>query len=79
MKVIRNLVIKFMIVFQFPLNFAPKNTENTMSHLFFSKESDYTRENTSDNEVFSINIFHHRKKLKHIHVLAADLLHTVLE
>ena len=38
-----------MIVFQVSLNFDPvkKNTENTMSHLHFNEENDYSEENTS--------------------------------
>ena len=40
-----------MIIFQVSLNFdlAKKNTENTMSHLYFNEESDYSEENTCDN------------------------------
>ena len=34
-----------------------------MSHLYFNKESDYSEENTFDNEVFRSTIIHHRKKL----------------
>ena len=41
-----------------------RNTENnTMSHLYFNEESDYSEENTCDNEVFHSTILHHRKKL----------------
>ena len=40
-----------------------KNTENTMSHLYFNEESDYSEENTCDNEVFCTAILHHRRKL----------------
>ena len=29
-----------------------KNTENTVSHLYFNEESDYSEENTCGNEVF---------------------------
>ena len=36
---------------------SERNTENTMSHLYFNEESDYSEENTCDNEV------QHRKKL----------------
>ena len=46
-----------------------------MSHLYFDEESDYSEENTCDNEVFCTTIFHP----KYIHASAADLLHTVLE
>ena len=28
-----------------------RNTENMMSHLYFNEESDYSEENTCDNEV----------------------------
>ena len=34
------------------------------SHLYFNEENDYCEENTSGNEVFRSNIFHHRKKLR---------------
>ena len=59
-------VIKCMIVFQV-LHFDPV-TEilNTMSHLYFNKDSDYSKKNTSENEVFRSTS-------------AADLLHTVLK
>ena len=33
------------------------------SHLYFNEESDYSEENTCDNEVFRTTILHHRKKL----------------
>ena len=36
---------------------SERNTENTMSHLYFNEESDYSEENTCDKEV------QHRKKL----------------
>ena len=41
------------MVFQ-ELHFDPvkKNTENTMSHLYFNEESNYSEENTCKNEVF---------------------------
>ena len=35
---------------------SERNTENTMSHLYFNKESDYSVENTSDNEGFRPSI-----------------------
>ena len=46
-----------MIVFQV-LNFDPVtgNTENTMSHLYFNEDSDYSEENTCENEVFCSTI-----------------------
>ena len=34
-----------------------------MSHLHFNEESDYSEENTCDNEVFRTTILYHRKKL----------------
>ena len=49
-----------------------------MSHLYFNEESDYSEENTFDNEVFRSTILHHRQELN-IHVSAAGLLRTVLE
>ena len=45
-------VIKCMIVFQV-LNFGPV-TE--MSHLYFNEDSDYSEENTYENEVFRSTI-----------------------
>ena len=46
-----------MMVFQ-KLNFDPvyKNTENTMSHLYFNGESDYSEENSCENEVLRSTI-----------------------
>ena len=50
-----------------------------MSDLYlFKKESDYSEENTCENEVLRSTILHQRKKLN-IHASDADLLHTVLE
>ena len=43
-----------------------------ISHLYFNEKSDYSEENTCDNEVFRSTIFHH------IQASAAELLHTVL-
>ena len=59
---------KYMIYFNIwyiSLNFDPvkKNTENTMSRLYFNEESDYSEENTCDNEVFCTTILHHRRKV----------------
>ena len=34
-----------------------------MPHLYFNEESDYSEENTSENEVFPSTILHHREKL----------------
>ena len=50
-----------MIVFQVALNFDPvkkkkKKKENMMSHLYFNEESNYSEENTYDNEVFRSTI-----------------------
>ena len=46
-----------------------------MSILYFNEDSDYSEENTCDNEVFCSTI----KRNKHILVSAANLLDTVLE
>ena len=35
---------------------SEKNTENTMSHLYFNEESDYSEENTCEKEVFCPSI-----------------------
>ena len=35
---------------------SERNIENTMSHLYFDRESDYFEENTSKNEGFCSNI-----------------------
>ena len=63
-------VINRMMVFQ-KLNFDPvyKNTENTMSHLYFNGESDYSEENSCENEVLRSTIERNW----------TDLLHAVLE
>ena len=43
---------------------SKRNTENdTMLHLHFNKESDFSEEKTCGNEVFHSTILHHRKKL----------------
>ena len=34
-----------------------KNTENTLSDLYYNEQRDYSVENTSDNEEFHSNIF----------------------
>ena len=36
--------------------FSDRNTENTMSHLYFKEDSDYSEENTFENEVFHSTI-----------------------
>ena len=54
---------------------SDRNTENTMSHLYFNEDSDYSDENACENKVCRST---YRKKLN-IHASAADLLHTVLE
>ena len=65
-----------MIIFQVSL----KNSENMMPHLYFNKESDYSEENTWNNEVFHSTILHHRKKLTIFTLqLPTNLLHAVLE
>ena len=46
-----------------------------MSHLYFNEKSHYSEENTWEKEVFCSTI----ERNKHIHVLAADLLHAGLE
>ena len=64
-----------MIVFQVALNFDPvkkkKKKENMISHLYFNEESNYSEENTYDNEVFRSTILQHRKKLN---ILTLQLL-----
>ena len=73
--------------------FSESNTENTMSgaDLYFNEESDYSVENTWDNEDFRSTILQpfqlepeqkkacgnegHEKETKHIHTSAVDLLH----
>ena len=40
-----------------------RNTENMMSNLYFTEESDYSEENSCENEVFHSTVLHHRKKL----------------
>ena len=35
---------------------SERNTENTMSHLYFNEESDYCTENTAENKVFRSTI-----------------------
>ena len=42
---------------------SEKKTENTMSHLYFNEESDYSEEIICNNEVFRSTIVHHRTKL----------------
>ena len=50
-------ILYSMIVLQVSLNFDPAiNTENTVSDLYFNEESDYSEENTSDNEDFHSTI-----------------------
>ena len=54
-----------MILFHVFIKFwsSERNTENTMSHLYFNEESDYSEENACDSEVFRSTILHRRKKL----------------
>ena len=40
-----------MIIFQVSF----KNTENTKSHLYFNKKSDYSEENTWNNKAFPLH------------------------
>ena len=54
---------------------SDRNTENTMSLLYVNEDSDYSEENTCENEVFRSAI----ERNKHSHASAADLLHRVLE
>ena len=64
MRIIRNLLImynRFSGLYKFW--FSERITENTVSHLNFNEESDYSEESTCDNEDFRSTIFHHRKKL----------------
>ena len=65
--------------FWFSLNVRSneRNTENTILHLYFNEESDYFEETTCENEVFRSTMLY--EETKHIHALASDLLHTVLE
>ena len=36
--------------------FTVRNTEDTMSHLYFNEDGDYSGENTCENEVFRSTI-----------------------
>ena len=67
-----------MIVFQVFIKFSSSEriTKNTMSHLYFNEESDYSEENTCENEVFHSTILHHRKKLNYSRLSCRDVLHT---
>ena len=51
-------VIKCMIIFQVFITFCfiERNIENRMSHLYFNEDSDYSEENTYENEVFRSTI-----------------------
>ena len=51
-------VIKCMIIFQVFITFCSieRNIENRMSHLYFNEDSDYSEENTYENEVFRSTI-----------------------
>ena len=42
---------------------SERSTENTIWHLYFNEESDYSEGNTRDNDVFRSTILHLRKKL----------------
>ena len=63
----QKLVIKCMIIFQVFIKFSSSEriTKNTMSHLYFNEKSDYSEENTCENEVFLSTILHHRRKLNY--------------
>ena len=66
-----------MIVFQV-LNFDPATEILKIRchiYLYFNENSDYSEENTCENEVFCST----QKETKHIHASATYLLHTVLE
>ena len=65
--------------FWFSLNVrsSERDTENMILHLYFNEESDYFEETACDNGLFRSTMLH--KETKHIHALASDLLHTVLE
>ena len=47
-----------MIIFQVFIKFwsSGRNTENTMSNLYFNEEDDYSEENACDNEAFRSTI-----------------------
>ena len=70
-----------MTFFQVFIKFwsSERNTKNMMPHLYFNEESDYSEENTCENEVFCSTILHHRKKLKIFTSQLPVVLHTVLE
>ena len=42
---------------------SERNTENTMSHLYYNEDSDYSEENACENEVFRFSI---ENKTKHM-------------
>ena len=67
-----------MIIFRIFIKFSSNEriTENTMSHLHFNEESDYSEENTCENEVFHSTILHHRKKLNYSRLSCREVLHT---
>ena len=50
-----------MIVFQVFIKFcfSERNTKNSMSHLYFIEENDYSEENACENEVFRSTIERH--------------------
>ena len=57
------LAFKWMIVFHVSLNFNPVKKMLKIPHLYFNEQSDYSEENTCDNEVFRSTILYQRKKL----------------
>ena len=94
MRIIRNLLLyKWHDYFPSLVKFWPseRNTENTVSDLYFNEENGYSEENTSGNEGFcSITLqpflfdaeqkkecgnARHDKETQHIHASAANLLH----
>ena len=49
--------------------FSERNTENTLSDLYYNEQRDYSVENTSDNEEFHSNIlqpFQFEPELKYV-------------
>ena len=66
----------------FKFRSSERNTENTRSDLYLNEENDYSDENKSDNEDFLFTILQpcgnesHKKKTKHVHASATNLLHV---
>ena len=74
----QKFVIKCIIIFRVLLNFDPvkKNAENTMSHLYFNEEGDYSKGNTCDSLSQNTSLSQHHSPPQKI---LTDLLHTILE